>query len=321
MEPNHFTSSDLEQAMGSIFGKNYLVNNIIRIYGGAQKVTYKVDCTNCFSFILYVWDPAMDYFQEEKSENDIMQSGGADLFEMNYNCLRSHDIRTPKMLYIDRSKNKYPFDFAFVEYIKGGDISGYYDKSREIRDKVFSDLGKTIKKMHAVKSGRFGSLKSNPPFSQTCENIIWQRTLNELEYSSKNVEEINKNKDGLIKILNRLYYDIKPRNYYSLVHGELGPNHVMVDDNLKPYLIDIECLMYFDVEYEHSFMEFRFDNYNDYLKEEDLDPIRLRFYKLHHHIACVTGACKLLSRGYPDKDELEGMIEYNLREALKFLVR
>jgi hypothetical protein len=316
MVGNHFVESDLKPYVRNLFGENCIMQNMNQIYGGAQKITYKVDCSNNFSFILYVWDNSRDYFHEEKTKN-ILPSGGADLFEINQQFLLNQGISTPKLYYIDRSKTKYPFDFAFVEYISGGDISSYYDKNPEIQKQVFSNLANVVRRMHSVKSHGFGSLKGIIHTNQTCQQIILEKTIDELKFSSKYIAEMNKNR--LTEVLNSLYRRLKPRNYYSLIHGELGPNHVLVDKNLQTYLIDIECLSYFDIEYEHSFLEFRFENYNDYLKVEELDEDRLRFYKLTLHISYTTGAQKLLLRGYPDKNELYGMIEYNLKETLKFM--
>lgn len=47
--------------------------------------------------------------------------------------------------------------------------------------------------------------------------------------------------------------------------------------------------MYYDTEYEHSFMEFRFGDAYSYLKNDRLDRNRMLFYKLYHHISCTAG--------------------------------
>jgi len=38
------------------------------------------------------------------------------------------------------------------------------------------------------------------------------------------------------------------------VHGELPLGHVLVDRDGVPALIDVEQMLYFDVEWEHAFM-------------------------------------------------------------------
>ncbi|MEV5879986.1 hypothetical protein AB0L75_38405 [Streptomyces sp. NPDC052101] len=42
---------------------------------------------------------------------------------------------------------------------------------------------------------------------------------------------------------------VRPRAGHSLVHGELGPDHVLLDVCGRPALIDVEGLMYFDAEW------------------------------------------------------------------------
>ncbi|CAH1058349.1 hypothetical protein PAECIP111894_04523 [Paenibacillus pseudetheri] len=57
--------------MERVFGTSYLVNRVSRMHGGAQKVVYKMECSNGFSCVLYVWDLSMNYFEEEKANEDI----------------------------------------------------------------------------------------------------------------------------------------------------------------------------------------------------------------------------------------------------------
>ena len=56
------------------------------------------------------------------------------------------------------------------------------------------------------------------------------------------------------------------------LYMELGPDHVLINDKLEPYLIDIEGTEFFDIEHEHSFLQFRFGDYYRYLKNDTLDP-------------------------------------------------
>lgn len=58
----------------------------------------------------------------------------------------------------------------------------------------------------------------------------------------------------------------------------------------------------------------------DYLQHKiftDLD--RLRFYKMHLYISCLSGALELKQKGYPDMEDVNGMIEHNSEQALSFI--
>jgi hypothetical protein len=316
----HISSTDLSKYLKSVFEMNYDVKSIHKMHGGAQKVVYKIDCENGFKCVLYVWDDTMNYFQQEKSESDILDaSSGADLFEINNKYFMQVGINTPKIYYLDKSKEKYPFDFAIVDYILGGDISEYFNIDFKEQHRVFNDLSATLRKMHSIKKSNYGNLKSNTPYSKKCETVIFEKSIQHLTHITSYIDSIAKNKSELTNILNDLYSNIKPRDEYGLIHGELGPNHVLVDENLVPYLIDIEGAMFFDIEYEHSFLKFRFGKHYNYMENNSLDKDRLLFYKMHLHISCVSGALKLLHRRFPHIDEVKGIIQYNSEETLKFL--
>ncbi|MGH4138763.1 hypothetical protein [Clostridium sp.] len=99
----------LERLLTENSGINYSVLHIMRIYGGARKVTYKIECDQNFCCILYVWDNSMNYFNEETKDNIVFESNGADLFELNNKFLIQNGIRTPIIYYIDKSKRNFMF--------------------------------------------------------------------------------------------------------------------------------------------------------------------------------------------------------------------
>lgn len=315
----HIKMDYLQKIIRENLGANYNILQIMRIYGGAQKVTYKIECDQNFCCILYVWDNSMNYFNKDTKDNIIFESNGLDLFELNNKLLIQNGIRTPRIYYIDRSKNDYLFDFALVEYISGGEIEKYFCADEDTQYKIFTDLDKNIKKMHSVKNKFYGNLKVQKSYEGRSEKLLLNKTLEDIQYSSKFNEGILKNRLMLIQKIQELYNRIKPRNEYVFIHRELGPNHVFVDENLNTYLIDIESAMFFDIEYEHSFLKLRFGENYKYLTVNNLDLDRLRFYKLHLHISCLSGALELKQKGYPDMDDVNGMIEHNFKQALRFI--
>jgi hypothetical protein len=52
-----------------------------------------------------------------------------------------------------------------------------------------------------------------------------------------------------------------PSTCPASLHGELGPDHVLIDDRGQPALIDIEGLMFFDIEWEHAYLQLRFGDH------------------------------------------------------------
>ncbi|CAN3979961.1 aminoglycoside phosphotransferase family protein [Kitasatospora purpeofusca] len=104
---------------------------------------------------------------------------------------------------------------------------------------------------------------------------------------------------------------------YGPVHGELGPDHVLVDAAGEPVLIDIEGLMHFDVEWEHVILRIRFgDHYPSLGGTEGLDRHRLDLYGLTIRLSLVAGPLRLLDGDFPHRAVMREIAEYNLTAAL-----
>lgn len=141
----------------------------------------------------------------------------------------------------------------------------------------------------------------------------------QLRYASRHVEIIRNHYDKLLDTLHEFESQIQPRQKYGFIHGELGPDHVLVNDRLEPYIIDIEGAMFFDIEHEHSFLEFRFGDFYRYVKKDSLEPQRMLFYRFHHHISLISGGLKLLHRGFPDERFAKELTKHHTECALRFI--
>lgn len=74
--------------------------------------------------------------------------------------------------------------------------------------------------------------------------------------------------------------------------------------------------MFFDVEWEHTFLELRFgDNYR-HLAVEDLDNDRLRFYRLAMYLSLVEGPLRMLDGDFPDRAGMLDIVEHNINRTL-----
>jgi hypothetical protein len=107
-------------------------------------------------------------------------------------------------------------------------------------------------------------------------------------------------------LLRRRRAAVSPRASYGLIHGELGPDHVLLDGRGEPVLIDIETVMSFDTEWEHMFLELRFGDRYRRFHADDLDESRLALYRLAQYLSLVAGPLRLLDGDFPDR---AGMIE------------
>ncbi|ETI68499.1 phosphotransferase [Neobacillus vireti] len=321
----HIKSLELEKLLKRIFNKEQKVLTVKQLHGGAQKVVYKVACLDGFTCILYVWDWSKNYVlgraKNEKAK-PIGQSYGAELFEYNFKYLQQLGIRVPNVYYIDRTQSSYSFDFAIVEDVGNIDLSAYIQANPELKPFVLKKLENMLKRIHKHSSEKYGQLNLVDRIekqSLTCEQIVLNETLKDLDHLVGNVPSIAENKDRLTKVLYKLYGDLSPRRKYGLIHGELGPDHVRVDPEGNPILIDIEGCKFFDIEYEHAFLEFRFGEHYRYIRNDELDPNRMLFYKFHLHISYSSGPIKIIEGGFPDADFIRDIVDYNVKATLGFL--
>ncbi|SEL79085.1 Phosphotransferase enzyme family protein [Paenibacillus sp. OK003] len=317
----HLDSASLQEYMETVFGMSYVVSNVTKMHGGAQKVVYKVDCTNGFSSVLYVWDLAMNYFKEEIENNNInAKSFGSELFELNNRYFIEHSIRTPALYDLNKERDRYTFDYALVEYVAGQKAEAYFNHTDSgVKERVFQQLGEMITDMHANERKIYGKPNHNENNTGPCHLLQLENAKLQLSYAAGHIGGIRENQNKLLDTLYELESRIQPRNEYGFIHGELGPDHILVNDRLEPYLIDIEGAEFFDIEHEHSFLEFRFGDFYSYLKNDHLDRNRMLFYRFHHHISLISGGLKLLHRGYPNRQFAKDLTDHHYRCVLQFI--
>jgi len=315
-------NKQINRYIKDIFGNRRSVQGVKKLLGGVQKSTYKVDCNTGEQIILHIWDVVDDLFYEKKDHvKKKMIANSAEQLKINNDFLIKNGINTPQIFKIDVSKEEYPYEFAFVEYINNGDISEIvYGKESQERELVLNNLQKEIIKLHSCKRDFHGKLMNQKKTEESFIKRIYDIALHDLEYSIKHYKDIDKNKDKIISCLQEYMSKLKVRKEFSLIHNELGPEHVLMNKDYDVFLIDIEGLLYADIELEHAYLNFRFDKGYSYLKRQGLDHDRLIFYKLYLHLSYLYGHLKILNDfDYQGEKSIENIIKYNAQEALKLL--
>ncbi len=308
---------ELQKVTHEVFGDNHTIINSEKLLGGAQKHVYKITCSNNFIFVLYIWHKTTSYFTESEISTSIFTSNSATLFELNNIFMKSNGINVPEMYYMDKSKKEFDFEFALVQYIYGYDIDTLINDYPERVKPALMSLGDSVRKMKSIKRETAGTL-DNPLNEFSCKDYVYDDAQNSLDLLIQDYQPVINIKEQIISCLNILYKKCIDNSEYSFIHFELGPNHVIVDKNNISYLIDFEGAKYFDAEYEHSFMNFRFGENYKYLTVDGLDSDKMEYYAFCHYLGLLAGAYELSKSNYYDMDDINGMMSFGFERIKSY---
>jgi hypothetical protein len=314
----------LTDIVRAAFGPGRRLADLARLRGGSQKGVYRLTLDDGGTAILYLWDARENYWPEGPGGPDVFApASGIGLFEASQRRLMALGVRTPRPYLVDGTHRHHPADLAVVEDVRGATLEALLAKDSRAAQGTLARLGEALAAMRQDQMPIFGKVAQvdhgEAAPGPSCEQAVLDRALGHLTDAAARVGKIAGVRDELAHRLRELFDTVAPRSRYGLIHGELGPDHVLVDDDGYPVLIDIEGAMFFDVEWEHAFLDFRFGEHYRWLRPDDLDEHRLRFYALALHLSLVAGPLRLLDGDFPDREPMLAIVEYNLGRTLSFL--
>ena len=322
-DPDH-----LAAVVRSALGGTRRLTGVARLRGGSKKGVYRLTADDGSTVIAYIWGAAENYWPNAPSgdagdqADPFSDASDIELFQTASSRLGAAGIRTPRIYLADRSKSCYPADIALVEDVPGDNLeTRLRDDPRGARATV-SRLAEVLGVMRRHAAPHFGkvALIDNGGSSQgSCAEVILGRALGDLTEAAARDARIAHVGDLLESEVRGRAAAVRPRTGYGLVHGELGPDHVLVDHFGQPVLIDIEGLTYFDAEWEHAFLRIRFGEHYHWLDSGGLDEQRLAFYTLAMRLSLVAGPLRLLDGDFPDRDFMLEVAEHNLQQTLRCL--
>ncbi|MFD7795253.1 phosphotransferase family protein [Streptomyces sp. NPDC059759] len=322
------TRDDLDSVARAVFGNGRRLRGVSRLRGGSKKGVYRLDLDDDSTAVVYIWDASENYWPAtgagtSRVEDPFSPASGLDLFEAAHRNLHQLGIKTPQLLLADRSGSLYPADLAVVEDVPGDNMESLLRRDPGRAAPAMARLAEVLGVMRGHAGPRFGKVAlidgGGSSDGASCEQVVLHRAFDDLTEAAARDPRIAASYDRLRRVVGDLAARVPARSRYGLVHGELGPDHVLVDRHGQPVLIDIEGLMFFDVEWEHAFLRLRFGEHYAGLSGGDLDEHRTTFYTLAMHLSLVAGPLRLLDGDFPERDVMRGIAEHNLREALTFL--
>jgi hypothetical protein len=319
------TRTDLAPLTRAALGSGRTLTGAERLRGGTKKGVYRLTLDDDSTAVAYVWSADEDYWdQPDPDPRDVFSHGtGLDLFTAAHDRLAAAGVRTPRLLYADATHTHLPADAAVVEDMPGGSLEDALARDPREAPRLMDRMAELLAALHAHTGPRFGKVavvdNGGSSHGVSCEQRVTDGALRCLAEAARREPRAAAVRRELEDTIHALAAEVRPRDRQTLLHGELGPDHVLLTSDGQPALIDIEGLMYFDVEHEHVFLRLRFGPHYDALRAPGLDEARLRLYRLSMHLGLVSGPLTLIEGDFPHPERMRDIAEHNLRQALSLL--
>jgi hypothetical protein len=290
-----FADADtLSPVMREVFGTDRRITGVDRLLNGTKKGVYRVTLDDATSAVVYVWNADEDYWDgllpdgHDDPSNPFAHASGIDFFEGATRRLEAVGARSPRLLLADRSKNLYPADLAVAEDVRGGTLEALLERDPDAGGRTLAQLSDMLRRMHAYRAPAFGRVawidSGGAPPNTTCEQAYLERSL--------------------VNIATAVPRDARAAE-------GVGPDG-------EPVIIDIEGLMYTDIEVEHCWMRMRFGPHYEALRNPDLDPRRVEYYQYVMHLDLVGGPLRIAEGDFPDRQWMLDVADFHLQRALAY---
>ncbi|MFJ6390501.1 phosphotransferase family protein [Streptomyces sp. NPDC091972] len=314
----HLTRTDLAPLARAATGRT--LTGVTRLRGGTSKGVYRLALDDGGSVVAYVWSADEDYWDSGPGDpRDPFSSGtGRDVFTAAHDRLVAAGVRTSRLLHTDTGR-----DAVVVEDLRGGSLEQALERDPALGRAALERLVGELAALHAQRGPAFGKVGlvdgGGTSAAVSAARRVTDGALRDIARAAARDGRIAAVREEAEEAVRRLAEAVRPRDRHVLVHGELGPDHVLLDDRGRPALIDVEGLMYFDVEWEHVFLRIRFGPHYDVLRAPGLDEDRLRLYRLAMHLSLVAGPLRLIEGDFPNPGWMREIAEHNLGEVLTLL--
>ena len=327
MAPRIVTRDQLAGAAQAALGGGRRLTRVERQSGGTRKGVYRLTMDDATSAIAYLWEDSENYWPEiewgDDTADPFAHGNGFGLFEAARSRLDSLGLRVPELYLVDRDHAYHPADLAIVEDFPGENLMDLLARDPRAAAPTMARLAEGLKAMRDYRAPAHGNVTlidcGGVSRGASCEADALTWGLRCLTDAAARDSRVANAHDQLDERLHELAAAISPRAEYSVVHGELGLDHVLVDRDGWPVIIDIEDLMYFDVEWEHVFLRLRLHADYHHVAVDGLDEARLALYMLVQRLSLTAGPLRLLETDFPDREFMLGIAEHHGNEALAWI--
>ncbi|HEX5997315.1 MAG TPA: phosphotransferase [Jiangellales bacterium] len=313
---------DVRDLVTDQFGAGRRLMVLDRLTGGSKKGVYRLGLDDQTTVILYVWAPGENYWPPSPAVPDdpFTDASGAELFAINHAALAAAGVRIPRLLMLDRDGRYLDADVALIEDAGAVKLEVLMERDPAAAATPLSTLGAALRRMHTTLGPKYGKLaaiaRGEAPQRRRNEDIVVDRALSHLADAATRDARLADAHDRIVEHVRLLRGAVTARETYGLVHGELGPDHVLVTAAGEPVMIDIEGLAYFDVEWEHAWLQMRFGDAYPLLHPVDLDAHRLELYRYVQVLSLIEGPLRIADTDFPGRQWMLDLAERNITKAL-----
>nr|WP_239768933.1 phosphotransferase [Streptomyces sp. CL12-4] len=122
---------------------------------------------------------------------------------------------------------------AVVEDVAGGTLEALLETDPTRASHALSELAAMLDVMHQQHSQHYGRVdvleRGDKASGDSCEQLLLERAIEDLAEAAERDPSIGSAAAPLHDRLEELAARVAPRTQHGLVHGELGPDHVLVD--------------------------------------------------------------------------------------------
>jgi aminoglycoside phosphotransferase (APT) family kinase protein len=221
---------------------------------------------------------------------------------------------------LDRDRRYLDADLALVEDVGATRLETLIQTDRIAASATLSRLGESLRSMHTLSGPAYGKVaavaQGTAPQNRRTEDIVVNRALTHLDGAASRDARMADAQQRVAAHVHDLRSTVAARQSYGLVHGELGPDHVLVTPAGEAVLIDIEGLAHFDVEWDHAWLQMRFGEDYPALNPVDLDPHRLELFRFAQVLSLIEGPLRIADTDYPGRQWMLDLAEWNIAKAL-----
>ena len=307
------------------FGPARTIRALSRLRDGSKKGVYQLVLDNGATAVLYVWDASEDYWTHlatgavDGGTHPLSPASGIELLQPLTRGWKGLECVSHGSTSSTAAGDRFPAPVAVIEDLRGGSLETLLARDPTSGTNVAARLAALLGRLHDDRGPLIGKVAyvnlGGGTDVRSCEQLVLESALGDLTDAATRLEPVAAARRLLAEALIELAAAVRPRADYRLIHGELGPDHVLVDEQGDPVFIDIEG-MFVDVEWEHTFLQLRFGEHYRRLRRDDLAEMRLRFYRLAMHLSPVAGPLRLLDGDFPDREAMPGIVRHNMERAL-----